>query len=56
MNGPEQMVRVNRLGADHENLRAALHWALESDALVVALRLTGALAWFWSLCAIFMHS
>jgi DNA-binding CsgD family transcriptional regulator/tetratricopeptide (TPR) repeat protein len=48
LRGPEQRAWLDRLGDEHANLRAALEWSLtegqQSDA---ALRLSGALAWFW---------
>ncbi len=48
LRGPEARAVMDRLEEEHDNLRAALEWALaplgRGDA---ALRLSGALAWFW---------
>jgi len=45
---PDQVSWLNRLEAEHENLRAAATWSLEREAAAPALRLVGALSWFWS--------
>jgi predicted ATPase/class 3 adenylate cyclase len=53
LRGKSQGVWINRLDADHENLRAALQWAIERggsgdvEAVETGLRLATALNWFW---------
>jgi predicted ATPase/DNA-binding CsgD family transcriptional regulator len=50
--GPQQAVWFDRLEREHDNLRAALNWLLvraeAQENIKMALRLGGALWWFWS--------
>ena len=49
LQGSEQTAWLDRLEAEHANLRAALDWSLADDRQSdAALRLSGALAWFWA--------
>jgi predicted ATPase len=44
---PEQLAAVERLRDEHDNLRAALQWAIDRRETAIAMRLSGALGWFW---------
>ena len=48
LGGAHQAQWLTRMEAEHDNLRAALAWAVgPTGDRTVALRLTGALGWFW---------
>jgi predicted ATPase/DNA-binding SARP family transcriptional activator len=45
--GSEDAAWLDRLEREHDNTRAALSWSMEHDEVELALRLGGALRWFW---------
>jgi predicted ATPase/class 3 adenylate cyclase len=47
LKGPDQLEWLERLEAEHDNMRAALSWASVRKEGEVSLRLGGALSWFW---------
>jgi predicted ATPase/class 3 adenylate cyclase len=48
LKGANQLEWLERLEAEHDNMRGALTWAIERKEVEVALRLGGALSFFWS--------
>jgi predicted ATPase len=46
--GPGATTSLGRLETEHDNIRAALSWLLESGEAELGLRLGATLLWFWS--------
>src|SRR5438105_2336038 len=49
LKGAQQVLWWRRLEREQENLRAALTWLIEQQEGELALRLCGALWWFWNI-------
>lgn len=47
LGGPDEIARFDRLELEHDNLRAALRWALDEHEGETALRLASAMFRFW---------
>ena len=47
LHGPQQVEWLITLETEHDNLRAALAWALDAGEVEIAQRTAAALAWFW---------
>jgi predicted ATPase/DNA-binding SARP family transcriptional activator len=45
--GPNQMEWLNRIGAEHDNIRAALEWSLGQPEDEPPVRLAAAASWYW---------
>ena len=45
--GRDQARRLDRLALEHDNFRAAFHWAIERDETTIAMRLAAALWRYW---------
>ena len=47
LDGREQAHELQRVESEHDNLRNALRWTIAQNESAAALRLSGALGWFW---------
>lgn len=56
LKGSEQVSWVARMEAEHDNIRAALHWSLsEDDGVQIGLRIAAAAGRFWNVRAYFQE-
>jgi predicted ATPase len=49
LTGAQNPTWLEQLDAEHDNLRAALAWSLQAEDAELAMRLAGALYWYWHL-------
>jgi predicted ATPase/class 3 adenylate cyclase len=49
LQGADQSVWIERLEAEHDNVRAALTWCIDQQQTETALRLAGAISRFWNM-------
>ncbi|MBB4936052.1 putative ATPase/DNA-binding SARP family transcriptional activator [Streptosporangium album] len=47
LRGAGQLAAVAAMAAEHDNLSAALRWTVETARFDLALRMVGALGWYW---------
>ena len=47
--GSDQVGWLERLELDHDNIRAALTWAIEAEEFELAGRIAGGVWWFWNI-------
>jgi non-specific serine/threonine protein kinase len=50
LSGAEQTKWLGHITTDHDNLRLALDWSLQTHHADMSLRLVAALWWFWQVC------
>ncbi len=48
LEGPDQLMWLNRLEREHDNLRAAIEWAVKEREPEIGLRLVTPLGYFWT--------
>jgi predicted ATPase/class 3 adenylate cyclase/Tfp pilus assembly protein PilF len=48
LRGPDQLEWLEKLEAEHDNMRTALSWAMERKEAELVLRLGSTLSWLWS--------
>ena len=49
LRGPRQVEWMHRIELEHDNMRAALRWAIKQEETEIALRLAGSLGRFWEI-------